>query len=78
MTSSKEPINFEAALEELNHLVAEMEQGGLSVEKSLQYFEKGVRLTKQCQKELQEAEQKVQVLLEKNGDLSLNPYLPEE
>jgi exodeoxyribonuclease VII small subunit len=78
MSQETPTINFEAALEELNSLVAEMEQGGLSVEKSLQYFEKGVTLTKQCQKALLEAEQKVQILLEKNGDLTLNPYLPEE
>jgi exodeoxyribonuclease VII small subunit len=73
-----ENFNFQQALDELNSIVVKMEQGNLPLEEALQYFEKGISLTRQCQKALQEAEQKVQILLEKNGEITLNPYYPEE
>ena len=46
-----------------------MEQGDLSLEESLKYFEKGIGLTTECQQALQKAELKVQELVEKNGKL---------
>ncbi len=65
---------FEDSLEELEQLVEQMEQGDLSLEESLKSFERGVKLTSTCQKALQEAEQKVQILLEKNGKKTLEPF----
>jgi exodeoxyribonuclease VII small subunit len=66
--------DFETALAELEQLVERMEQGELSLDESLKQFERGVLLTRVCQKSLQEAEQKVQILLEKNGQTSLEPF----
>lgn len=63
---TKEPVNFESAMAELEALVEEMEQGDISLEESLQKFERGIELTRTCQKALQEAEQKVQILMKKN------------
>ena len=51
-----------------------MEEGDLSLEASLQAFEDGVKLTRQCQQALSAAEQRVQVLLEKDGDLISEPF----
>lgn len=66
----KKAANFETALEELETLVEEMEHGDISLEESLQKFERGIALTRTCQKALQEAEQKVQMLVEKkDGDV---------
>ena len=59
--------DFEKALRELEQLVEKMEQGDLSLEASLQHFEKGVQLSRACQQALREAEQKVEILLQKNG-----------
>ena len=56
------------ALQELEALVSSMEDGELSLEESLQAFEKGIKLTRECQTALKNAEQKVQVLLNENGD----------
>jgi exodeoxyribonuclease VII small subunit len=61
-------IDFEKALEELETLVERMEQGESSLEDSLKDFERGIELTRSCQAALAEAEQKVQILLEKNGE----------
>lgn len=61
-------FNFEESLASLESLVTAMEDGDLSLEESLQAFEKGIRLTRECQTALQKAEQKVQVLIDDNGD----------
>jgi exodeoxyribonuclease VII small subunit len=44
-----------------------MEQGDLSLEESLSHFERGVQLSRTCQQALKEAEQKVEILMQKNG-----------
>ena len=61
-------FDFEQALEDLEALVCSMEDGELSLEDSLQAFEKGIKLTRKCQAALKQAEQKVQVLINENGD----------
>ncbi len=74
MTRKKNTTLFEDSLEELETLVEQMEQGELSLEDSLKSFERGVKLTSTCQKALQDAEQKVQILIEKNGKQKLEPF----
>ncbi|MEW6209014.1 MAG: exodeoxyribonuclease VII small subunit [Acidobacteriota bacterium] len=59
--------NFEASLAELERIVAQLEAGDLPLEQSLELFERGVRLSRECQKRLDEAERKVETLL-KNED----------
>ena len=61
-------FNFEEALEELERLVSSMEEGELSLEDSMKAFEKGIKLTRECQTALQKAEQKVQILLNESGE----------
>ncbi len=61
-------FNFEGALEQLEELVASMEDGELSLEDSLKAFEKGVKLTRECQTALKNAEQKVQILLDESSE----------
>ena len=61
-------FNFEKALENLEEIVSSMENGELTLEDSLKAFEKGIKLTRECQGALREAEQKVRVLLNENGD----------
>ena len=68
MAKKKEAgFDFEKALEQLEELVTAMEAGELSLEESLQAFEKGIKLTRECQTALKNAEQKVQVLINENG-----------
>lgn len=61
-------FNFEKSLSELEELVSAMEDGDLTLEQSLQAFEKGIKLTRECQSALKQAEQKVQVLLDDSGE----------
>lgn len=72
--ASKKPFNFEKSLDELNVLVDTMEQGNLSLEDSLKHFESGIKLIRDCQKALGEAEQKVQILTQQNGDETLEDF----
>lgn len=66
---SKKTIDFEEALDQLEELVEEMETGDLTLEESLKAFEQGIKLTRDCQSALTQAEQKVQMLIEENGTL---------
>ncbi len=59
-----DPLNFETALNELEGVVEKISAQELNLEDALQAFEKGVSLARQCQKQLKEAEQKVQVLVD--------------
>ncbi len=60
---TKETMNFEKKLGRLEEIVQKMEQGELTLEESLQVFEEGVRLSRECHQQLNQAEQKVQLLL---------------
>lgn len=77
MPKKKTTTSFEDALAELEQLVNRLERGDISLEESLQAFERGVNLTRICQKALQEAEQKVQVLIDKNGSPVLEAFADE-
>ena len=74
MARKRTTTDFEKALGELEALVEKMEQGELSLEESLKSFERGIQLTRSCQQALQEAEQKVQILLEKDGGTELEDF----
>jgi exodeoxyribonuclease VII small subunit len=54
---------FEASLAALERIVRELERGELPLEKSLELFEQGVRLSRECQERLSEAERRIEVLL---------------
>lgn len=74
VSKKKTDFDFEKALVELEQLVEKMEQGELGLEESLKHFERGIALTRACQKALTEAEQKVQILLDNNGEQQLSPF----
>ena len=75
---TKNSFAFEQSLAELETLVRKMESGEMSLEASLAAFEQGIRLTRDCQKALTEAEQKVQKLVAQNGVLITEPFDPED
>ena len=69
MARKKAALDFEQSLTDLQTLVERLENGELSLEDSLTAFEQGIRLTRDCQGALAQAEQKVQMLLERDGEL---------
>ena len=73
----KQPLDFESALSELESLVARMEEGDMPLEEALKQFERGISLTRDCQRALREAEQKVDLLMEKAGSEDPAPFDPD-
>ncbi|NLD01372.1 MAG: exodeoxyribonuclease VII small subunit [Gammaproteobacteria bacterium] len=69
----KSPV-FEQSLSDLQVLVERLESGDLSLEESLATFEQGIALTRECQSALQDAEQRINILLEQNGTLTEQPH----
>ena len=74
MARKKVAPDFEHSLAELQALVERLESGELSLEDSLTAFEQGIGLTRECQAALAQAEQKVQILLERDGELEPAPF----
>jgi exodeoxyribonuclease VII small subunit len=57
---------FEASLEALEQIVHQLEDGDLPLDKSLELFEQGIRLSRECQERLSQAERRIEVLLRDN------------
>ena len=76
--SAKKSINLEKALTDLENIVEELESGDLPLEKAMKKFEEGIKLTRGCQAALQDAEQKVEILLKSAGDEELEEFDVEE
>ena len=74
----KQGVDFEGALEELEGLVERMEEGKLSLEESLETYERGIALSRACQKSLDAAEQRIQILTEKDGVAEARSFQPDD
>jgi len=74
MAKASKPMDFEQSLAQLEGLVEKLENSEFTLEQSLEAFEQGVKLTRQCQQALAQAEQKVQILMEENGQSEALPF----
>ncbi|HTB28655.1 MAG TPA: exodeoxyribonuclease VII small subunit [Steroidobacteraceae bacterium] len=72
------PLDFEAAMRDLEEIVERLEHGDLPLEESLKAFERGIMLTRNCQTALKDAEQKVEILLKKAGEARVEDFDPDE
>ena len=70
-----DPQQFETSLQALEAIVDQLEAGDLSLEESLAAFERGIRLSANCQKALDEAEQRVRILTECSDDAEAEPFV---
>lgn len=64
----EEKKNFEQSITELGDIVRKLDGGQISLDEAMELFEKGVKLTKECNKMLDAAEQKVEILLKKETE----------
>jgi exodeoxyribonuclease VII small subunit len=76
--SGKKVIDLEKSLSALEAIVEELESGELSLDKAMQKFEQGIKLTRGCQSALKEAEQKVEILMKSAGGEELVPFEDED
>lgn len=72
MAKTKQPENFEEALQELEQIVSRLEKGDLPLEKALESFQRGVELSQYCQKFLTDAESTVAKMMTDKGDVELD------
>jgi exodeoxyribonuclease VII small subunit len=76
--STPKPKSFESSLEELERVVRELEQGDMPLERSLELFEQGVALSRECQERLNQAERRIEILMRDNkGQSTARPFEPE-
>ena len=61
--------NFEEAMKNLENIVTELENGNLNLDESVKKFEEGMKIAKQCNTILEDAEKKITILLVKDGEL---------
>jgi exodeoxyribonuclease VII small subunit len=75
--AAKKP-DFESSLTRLEEIVGKLESANLSLDEAMKLFEEGVQLSRDCQKHLQQAEGKVEILLKKaGGEMAAEPFDPE-
>lgn len=70
--------SFEEQIEQLENIVKELEKGELSLENSVSKFEEGIKISKECNKMLEEAEKKITILVNQDGEMKEEPFPTEE
>lgn len=70
--------NFEKNMSDLENIVTELEKGDLNLDESISKFEEGIKISKECNKILEEAEKKITILLEKDGDVKEENFVSKE
>lgn len=73
-----EKISFEENMENLEKIVTELEKGNLNLDDSVKKFEEGIKISKECNKMLEEAEKKITILLEENGETKEENFQKQE
>ncbi|MDY4377336.1 exodeoxyribonuclease VII small subunit [Pectobacterium brasiliense] len=74
---TEQPVSFESSLNELEKIVTRLESGELPLDDALNEFEHGIQLARQGQQKLQQAEQRVQILLSADPEAPLSPFTPD-
>ena len=72
--AEKPPSSFEVCLAELEKVVKDLDGGDLTLERSIELFERGMELSEACRKQLEEAETRVDMLIRKSGKLTPEPF----
>ena len=71
-------VSFEDNMERLEKIVTELEKGDLNLDDSISKFEDGIKISKECNKILEEAEKRITILLEKDGETEEEEFSTEE
>lgn len=77
MAKAEKTKDFESSLKELEEIVSQLAAGDMPLDRSLELFERGIKLSRECQKRLNEAERKLEMLVKSDGDDVQTQPLPE-
>lgn len=70
--------SFEEQIEQLENIVKDLEKGELNLEDSVSKFEEGIKISKECNKTLEEAEKKITILIHQDGEMKEENFVTEE
>lgn len=73
-----EPVSFEAAIDELERIVARLESGDVPLEQAIELFQEGMKLSHLCSQKLDQVERKIEMLVEDEGGLTKKPFAEEK
>jgi exodeoxyribonuclease VII small subunit len=71
-------LSFEAGLQQLESIVKEMENGDLPLERAIELFEKGMKLSESCRKQIEAAETRIEILIRRAGEVQPMPFQPDK
>lgn len=71
-------VKFEEAIKKLDEIAKDLESGELSLDDSVSKFEEGMKLSKTCTKILNDAEKKINLLIDNDGEISEENFTPDE
>ena len=71
-------LTFEAGLQQLESIVKEMENGDLPLERAIELFENGMKLSESCRKQIEAAETRVEILMRRAGEMQPVPFQPDK
>lgn len=71
-------INFEETMQKLEQITAELEKGKLTLDESVKKFEEGIKLSKECNKILEDSEKRINILINEDGNITEDNFLPKE
>lgn len=77
MSAKKEEKNFEELLDKLEEITSKLEKEQLSLDDSVKLFEEGMKISKECNSKLEDAEKRITVLIEENNDLKEEDFTTE-
>ncbi|MGH9430905.1 MAG: exodeoxyribonuclease VII small subunit [Terriglobia bacterium] len=75
---TSKPDSFEKNIERLDAIVAQLEEADLALEKALELYEEGMKLSEVCHKQLEEAEGRIEILKKRAGGMAAEPFDPED
>ena len=67
-------LSFEEAMDQLEQLVGKLENGDVPLEKAIDLFQEGMKLSQLCSQKLEQVERKIEILVEENGALNKKPF----
>lgn len=71
-----EPLNFEQAMDKLERIVEQLETGDVPLEQAIELFQEGMKMSHYCSQKLEQVEQKIEMLIEENGNYTKKPFQP--
>jgi exodeoxyribonuclease VII small subunit len=74
MADESKVMSFEEAMDKLDRIVAQLEDGDVPLEKAIELFQEGMQLSQLCSSKLEQVERKIEILIEENGALAKKPF----